>query len=77
MLSVFQQNEDLFLDLAVEFRADRLLLDGQLRPADLARESDDALGVETRPDAVKELLRQLKTQLEADVQSLEGLAPKG
>ena len=40
---------------------------------ELIDEIDDALGVESRPDAVKQLLRQLKTQLEADVKVLEGL----
>jgi predicted outer membrane protein len=40
---------------------------------ELIDEIDDALGVESRPDAVQQLLRQLKTQLEADVKVLEGL----
>jgi hypothetical protein len=33
--------------------------------------------VDTRPAAVKELLGQLKTQLDADVKALEGLKSKG
>jgi predicted outer membrane protein len=40
---------------------------------ELIDEIDDALGVETRPDAVKQLLRQLRAQLEADVKVLDGL----
>ena len=57
--------DEVYVDQAAETRKE------------LIEEIDDALGVETRPDAVKELLRQLKAQLEADVKSLEGLAPKG
>jgi predicted outer membrane protein len=40
---------------------------------ELIDEIDDALEVETRPDAVKQLLTELKAQLEADVKALEGL----
>jgi hypothetical protein len=53
--------DEVYVDQAAETRKE------------LIEEIDDALGVETRPDAVKELLRQLKTQLEADVKSLEAL----
>jgi len=56
--------DEIYVDQAVETRKE------------LIDEIDDALGVETRPDAVKELLAQLKTQLEADVKALEGLASK-
>jgi predicted outer membrane protein len=57
--------DEIYVDQAVETRKE------------LIDEIDDALGVETRPDAVKQLLSQLKTQLEADVKALEGLANKG
>jgi predicted outer membrane protein len=40
---------------------------------ELIDEIDDALKVETRPEAVKQLLSELKAQLEADVKALEGL----
>ena len=40
---------------------------------ELVDEIDEALKVETRPDAVKQLLSELKAQLEADVQQLEKL----
>ena len=56
--------DEIYIDQAVETRKE------------LIDEIDDALKVETRPDAVKELLRQLKTQLEADVKALDGLASK-
>ncbi len=57
--------DEIYVDQAVETRKE------------LIDEIDDALGVETRPDAVKQLLAELKTQLEADVKALEGLANKG
>jgi predicted outer membrane protein len=57
--------DEVYVDQAVETRKE------------LIDEIDDALGVETRPDAVKQLLAQLKTQLEADVKGLEGLKSKG
>jgi predicted outer membrane protein len=53
--------DEVYVDQAAETRKE------------LIEEIDEALGVETRPDAVKQLLRQLKTQLEADVKSLEAL----
>ena len=53
--------DEVYVDQAAETRKE------------LIEEIDEALGVETRPDAVKELLRQLKAQLEADVKSLEAL----
>ena len=53
--------DEIYVDQAVETRKE------------LIDEIDDALGVETRPGAVKELLGQLKTQLEADVKALEAL----
>ena len=56
--------DEIYVDQAVETRKE------------LIDEIDDALGVETRPGAVKELLGQLKTQLEADVKALEGLKNK-
>jgi len=56
--------DEVYLDQATETRKE------------LVDEIDDALGVEARPDAVKQLLRELKTQLEADVKALEGLASK-
>ena len=56
--------DEVYIDQATETRKE------------LVDEIDDALGVETRPDAVKQLLRELKTQLEADVKALEGLASK-
>jgi predicted outer membrane protein len=40
---------------------------------ELIDEIDESLGVETRPDAVKQLLRELKAQLEADLKALEGI----
>ena len=40
---------------------------------ELIDEIDEALKVETRPQAVKQLLTELKAQLEADVKALEGL----
>jgi predicted outer membrane protein len=40
---------------------------------ELIDEINDALEAETRPDAVKQLLTELKAQLEADVKALEGL----
>jgi predicted outer membrane protein len=57
--------DEIYVDQAVETRKE------------LIDEIEEALGVETRPDGVKELLAQLKTQLEADVKALEGLASKG
>ena len=57
--------DEVYVDQAVETRKE------------LIDEIDDALGVETRPDPVKQLLSELKTQLEADVKALEGLANKG
>ena|SRR5688572_3272162 len=57
--------DEIYVDQAAETRKE------------LIDEVDDALGVETRPEAVKQLLRELKTQLEADVKALEGLASKG
>ena len=56
--------DEIYLDQAVETRKE------------LIDEIDEALGVETRPDAVKQLLAQLKTQLEADVKALEGIGNK-
>src|SRR5688500_9903787 len=56
--------DEVYLDQAAETRKE------------LIDEIDDALGIEARPDAVKQLLRELKTQLEADVKALEGLASK-
>jgi predicted outer membrane protein len=56
--------DEIYIDQAVETRKE------------LIDEIDDALGVETRPDGVKQLLSELKTQLEADVKALEGLASK-
>jgi predicted outer membrane protein len=53
--------DEVYVDQAAETRKE------------LIEEIDEALGVEARPDAVKELLRQLKAQLEADVKSLEAL----
>jgi predicted outer membrane protein len=44
---------------------------------ELLDEIDDALEVETRPDAVKQLLRELKAQVEADVKTLDGLGTRG
>jgi predicted outer membrane protein len=40
---------------------------------ELIDEIDDALKIERRPEGVNKLLRELKTQLEADVKALEGL----
>ena len=57
--------DEIYIDQAAETRKE------------LIDEIDEALKVETRPEAVKELLRQLKTQLEADVKALDGLASKG
>jgi predicted outer membrane protein len=56
--------DEIYVDQAVETRKE------------LIDEIDEALGVETRPEGVKQLLQQLKTQLEADVKALEGLASK-
>ena len=57
--------DEIYVDQGVETRKE------------LIDEIDDALGVEARPAPVKELLNQLKTQLEADVKALEGLKSKG
>jgi predicted outer membrane protein len=57
--------DEIYIDQAAETRKE------------LIDEIDDALKVETRPEAVKQLLAQLKTQLEADVKALDGLASKG
>ena len=57
--------DEIYIDQATETRKE------------LIDEVEDALSVETRSDAVKQLLNQLKTQLEADVKALEGLASKG
>ena len=57
--------DEIYVDQAVETRKE------------LIDEIDDALGAQTRPDAVKQLLSELKTQLEADVKALEGLGSKG
>jgi len=57
--------DEVYIDQAVETRKE------------LIDEIDDALGVETRPEGVRQLLQELKTQLETDVNSLEGLAKKG
>lgn len=57
--------DEVYVDQAVETRKE------------LISEIDDALEVETRPEGVKQLLQELKTQLETDVKSLEGLANKG
>lgn len=40
---------------------------------ELIDEIDDALKIERRPEAVKQLLRELKTQLQADIKQLEAL----
>jgi predicted outer membrane protein len=56
--------DEVYLDQAAETRKE------------LIAEIDEALKVETRPDAVKQLLTELKSQLEADVKALEGLAAK-
>lgn len=56
--------DEIYIDQAAETRKE------------LIDEIDDALKVEARPEPVKELLRQLKTQLEADVKALEGLGSK-
>ena len=53
--------DEIYIDQAAETRKE------------LIAEIDEALAVETRPDAVKQLLRELKAQLEADVKALEGL----
>jgi predicted outer membrane protein len=53
--------DEVYVDQAAETRKE------------LIEEIDEALGVETRPAAVKELLAQLKAQLEADVKALEAL----
>jgi predicted outer membrane protein len=53
--------DEVYLDQAAETRKE------------LIAEIDEAMKVETRPDAVKQLLSQLKTQLEADVKLLEGM----
>ena len=57
--------DEIYIDQAAETRKE------------LIDEIDDALKVEARPEPVKELLRQLKTQLEADVKALDGMATKG
>lgn len=56
--------DEIYLDQAAETRKE------------LIDEVDEALGVESRPEAVKQLLRELKAQLEADVKTLEGIKPK-
>jgi predicted outer membrane protein len=56
--------DEVYLDQAVETRKE------------LIDEINEALGVETRPESVKQLLSQLKAQLEADVKTLEGLESK-
>jgi predicted outer membrane protein len=56
--------DEIYVDQAAETRKE------------LIDEVDEALGVEGRPEAVKQLLRELKTQLAADVKTLEGLASK-
>jgi hypothetical protein len=53
--------DEVYVDQAAETRKE------------LIEEIDEALGVETRPAAVKELLAQLKAQLEADLKALEAL----
>jgi predicted outer membrane protein len=53
--------DEIYIDQAAETRKE------------LIDEIDDALKVETRPEAVKQLLAQLKTQLEADVKALDAL----
>lgn len=55
--------DEVYIDQAVETRKE------------LIEEIDEGLNVETRPDAVKHLLAQLKAQLEADIKTLEGLKP--
>lgn len=50
--------DEIYIDQATETRKE------------LIDEIDDALKVDARPEPVKELLRQLKTQLEADVTAL-------
>ena len=55
--------DEVYIDQAVETRKE------------LIEEIDEGLKVETRPDAVKQLLTQLKAQLEADIKTLEGLKP--
>ena len=53
--------DEIYLDQAAETRKE------------LIAEIDEALAVETRADAVKQLLREIKSQVEADVKALEGL----
>jgi predicted outer membrane protein len=53
--------DEIYLDQATETRKE------------LIEEIDEALKVETRPDGVKQLLREAKAQLEADVKALETL----
>jgi predicted outer membrane protein len=53
--------DEVYVDQAAETRKE------------LISQIEGALGVEGRPDAVKQLLAELKTQLEADVKALEGL----
>ena len=53
--------DEVYLDQAIETRKE------------LIKEINEALGVETRPEPVKQLLSQLKAQLEADVKSLEAI----
>ena len=55
--------DEIYLDQAAETRKE------------LIEEIDESLKVEARPDAVKQLLTQLKAQLEADVKLLEGIQP--
>lgn len=53
--------DEIYLDQAAETRKE------------LIEEIDESLKVETRPEAVKQMLTQLKAQLEADVKRLEEL----
>jgi putative membrane protein len=55
--------DEIYLDQAAETRKE------------LIDEIDEALRLESRPEAVKQMMRELKTQLEADVKALEGLTP--
>jgi predicted outer membrane protein len=56
--------DEIYIDQAAETRKE------------LIDEIDEALKVETHPDAVKQLMRELKAQLEADVKALEGIKSK-
>jgi putative membrane protein len=56
--------DEIYLDQAAETRKE------------LINEIDEALKVETRPAEVKQLLTQLKSQLEADVKTVDGLTTK-